>query len=55
MSKCSKTFQNDNSPGEDGLTAEFYEFFFDVLEKDLIESLNEAHAANELSLSIFYF
>ena len=46
-----ETFQNDKSPGEDGFTAEFYKFFFDLLGNDLIASLNEAHALNELTVS----
>lgn len=46
-----ETFQKDKSPGEDGFTAEFYKFFFDLLGNDMIESFNEAHAANELSIS----
>ena len=46
-----ETFQNDKAPGEDGFTAEFYKFFFELLGDDLIASFNEAHKANELSIS----
>ena len=50
--KVLETFQNDKSPGKDGFfTAEFYQLFFDLPENDLIASLNEAHALNELTVS----
>ena len=49
--KISETFQNDKAPGEDGFTAEFYKLFFELLGDDLIASFNEAHKANELSIS----
>ena len=48
--KLLETFQNDKAPGEDGFT-EFYKFFFELLGDDLIASFNEAHEANELSIS----
>ena len=34
--KVLQSFQSDKSPGEDGFTAEFYKFFFDLLGNDLI-------------------
>ena len=46
-----ETFQNDKSPGEDGFTVEFYNFFFELLGHNLVESFNEAYEANELSIS----
>lgn len=49
--KVLETFQSDKSPGEDGFTAEFYKFFFDLLGNDLIASFNEAHVINELTVS----
>ena len=49
--KILETFQNDKKPGEDGFTAEFYNFFFELLGDDLIASSNEAHEANKLSIS----
>jgi len=45
------TFQNDKAPGEDGFTVEFYAYFFELLENDLIASFNEAHEKGELSIS----
>ena len=45
------SFTNNKSPGEDGLTKEFYEFFFDLLWKDLLNSYNEAFHKGELSIS----
>lgn len=49
--KVLETFKSDKAPGEDGFTAEFYKFFFDMLGHDLVACFNEAHAANELSIS----
>ena len=41
----------DKSTGEDGFTKEFYEAFFDLLEKDLLNSYNEAFNKGSLSVS----
>ena len=49
--KVLETFQKDKSPGEDGFTFEFYQFFFELLGHHLIASLNEAYEANELTIS----
>ena len=49
--KVLETFQADKAPGEDGFTAEFYEYFFELLGKDLIASFNEAQVKGELSIS----
>ena len=49
--KVLETFQKDKSPGEDGFTIEFYQFFFELLGHHLIASFNEAYEANELTIS----
>ena len=49
--KSLETFQNGKSPGEDGFTAEFYAFFFELLGHDLVASLNAAYELGELSIS----
>ena len=49
--KVLETFQADKAPGEDGFTAEFYKYFFELLGNDLIASFNEAQVKGELSIS----
>ena len=49
--KVLETFQNDKSPGEDGFTVEFHNFFLELLGHDLIASFNEAYEADELTIS----
>ena len=46
-----KAFQNNKSPGEDGFTKEFYEFFFGILGNHLLNSYNEAFLRGDLSIS----
>jgi len=46
-----ETFQADKAPGEDGFTAEFYKYFFELVGNDLIASFNEAQVKGELSIS----
>ena len=50
--KVLETFQNVKSTGDDSFIVEFYKFFFGMLGNDLIASFNEAHAINELSVSL---
>ena len=51
VKKVIETFQADKAPGEDGFTAEFYKYFFELLGNDLIASFNEAQVKGELSIS----
>jgi len=45
------SFADNKTPGEDGFTNEFYEAFFDLLWKDLLNSYNEAFRKGSLSIS----
>ena len=45
------SFADNKSPGEDGFTKEFYQTFFDLLCKDLLNSYNEAFCKGSLSVS----
>ena len=47
-----KSFANDNSPGCDGLTADLYQTFFNVIGKDLAEVISDGFNRGELSLSM---
>ena len=46
-----KNMQNNKSPGNDGLTKEFYEGFWDEMKELLIASATEAKHRGELSIS----
>ena len=46
-----KTFQKNKTPGNDGLTVEFYLAFWPLVGKCLVECLNFAHRHRELSTS----
>ena len=43
--------KNENSPGEDSFTVEFYKHFFDPVGKDLLASQNGAYELGRLSVS----
>ena len=46
-----ETFEDNKSLYEDGLTAEFFKHFFDLIGTDLIKSLNQSFEDGELSIS----
>ena len=46
-----KTFKKNKTPGNDGLTVEFYLAFWPLVGKCLVECLNFAHRHGELSTS----
>ena len=53
-SECFKVlsiFNNNKTPGNDGLTIEFYKFFWPEIESLLVDSLNYAYVHGELSNS----
>ena len=45
------SFADNKSPGEDGFTKEFFQTFFDLLCKDLLNSYNETFRKGSLSVS----
>ena len=46
-----KNMENDKSPGNDGLTKEFYVTFWDDIKATFISSLKQAKERKELSIS----
>ena len=46
-----KEFSRGKSPGTDGLTAEFYLKFWELLGQELVDSLNYAFEIGELPIS----
>ena len=46
-----KEFSTGKSPGTNGLTAEFYLKFWELLGQELVDSLNYAFEIGELSIS----
>ena len=49
--KALEKFENNKSPGNDGLTAEFYKTFWPILGNLLVDSLNAAYRNGKLSNS----
>ena len=49
--KALKKLPNNKSPGNDGITKEFYEAFWDDLKTPLLLSVNKAFKVGELSTS----
>ncbi len=49
--KVIKTMKRDKSPGNDGLSVEFYEKFWGVLCRHFLEAMNESYQREELSPS----
>ena len=49
--KIVETSQNENVPGKDGFTVEFYTYHFELLGNDIMASFNEAHEKGALSIS----
>ena len=46
-----KTFKNNKSPGNDGLSAEFYKKFWHVFNKYILDSFNQSFKEGELTTS----
>ena len=46
-----KTFSNNKSPGNDGLTKVFYEIFWEELRQPFMNSLNQAKVSKTLVTS----
>ena len=51
MPKSLNDFQNEKSPGTDGLPAQFYKFFWKELHLDRIKSFNFPFDTGTLSIS----
>lgn len=51
LTKSMKSFKNNKTPGNDGLTVEFYRKFWGPLCKPLLDTLNYSYSVGELSLS----
>ena len=49
--ECMKGMKNDKSPGNDGLSKELYETFWDNFKETLISSIRQAEEKKELSIS----
>ena len=54
LEECRKALMSlrcGKSPGEDGFTVEFYKFFFELLGREFLDSINASYDQNELSIS----
>jgi hypothetical protein len=51
LSKVLKTFQKNKTPGNDGITIEFYQKFWPLLKKPLLNCINGGYAKGHLSTS----
>ena len=51
LTKALKSMKNDKSPGNDGITKEFYEFFWDDIKNYLSGSIKKSFIIGELSTS----
>ena len=49
--KVLKTNKNNKSPGNDGLSYEFYLQFWDIFKQPLVDSFNYGHNKSEMSIS----
>ena len=49
--KSLQLFENNKSPGDDGLTVEFYKVFWNIVGDLMVESLNYSYDDGELSNS----
>ena len=49
--KVLKSFANGKSPGNDGIPAEFYKEFWDIIKPTLISCFNESYDSNKLPVS----
>ena len=49
--KAPKSMQNNKSPGNDGLTKEFYETFWNEIKNPFMNSIMEAREKKKLSTS----
>ena len=47
--KALKSMKNDKSPGNDGITKEFYKFFLDDIKNSLSDSIKKSFISGELS------
>jgi hypothetical protein len=51
LKKSIKSFISGKSPGNDGLTAEFYQKFSGLIIRPLLDALNAGYSTGELSIS----
>lgn len=51
LKEAVSSFSDNKTPGEDGFTKEFYESFYDLIWRDLLNSYNAAFQGGSLSIS----